>query len=154
MNLFISKLDNDQFLEKEQINVAALLQDSLSNFQLLTDSSGITTSKEIKTCVLFNNKNLIEVLINNLLRNAYQHNVPNGRVSVKLNDHEMMIINTGEPSGVPSDQLFKRFVKGKVGSYGIGLGLSIAEKICRLSGYTIKHSYSNELHFFTVVFLV
>ena len=30
--LFISKLDNDQFLEKEQIDVAALLQDSLSNF--------------------------------------------------------------------------------------------------------------------------
>jgi signal transduction histidine kinase len=150
--LFISKLENDQFLEKEEIDLSGLLEDSLQNILSFTDSSRITTTSNIKRCVLLNNRYLMEVLIGNLLRNAYQHNTANGRVTVALNERELIVRNTGEKQAIAPDQLFKRFMKDNTGSKGTGLGLSIAEKICQLSGYTIRYAYSNEEHIFTVLF--
>jgi signal transduction histidine kinase len=150
--LFISKLENEQFLEKEPVDVDALLREALQNFHFLTDTSAITTTAEIENCTLYSNKYLIEVLLSNLVRNAYQHNIAKGHVAVKLTKQEFVIRNSGDSQALRPGSLFKRFVKGKANSDSTGLGLSIAEKICRLSGFSISYSFVNNEHVFTVSF--
>ena len=150
--LLISKIENEQFLEKENVDMALLLHESIDNFLILTESSRISTQSDLHECIVHGNKMLLEILINNLMRNAYQHNIPGGQIIVVLQRHQLDISNSGETLKISTDQLFERFYKGKVSSGGTGLGLAIVKKICDLSGYTISYQYTEGMHHFSAIF--
>jgi signal transduction histidine kinase len=150
--LLMSLLENDQFVERETIDLRDLLQETLTNFRMLSEGSGIREVTSINSCVISGNRNLLEILMNNLLRNAYEHNIPSGRIEVTLTHTRFTVSNTGEPLSTRPEKLFERFKKDKVNSAGSGLGLAIVKKICDLSGYDITYQYDSGIHNFTVDF--
>lgn len=78
---------------------------------------------------------LLDLLVDNVLRNAVRHNVPGGLVWVTTSARTLTVENTG-PS-VPADRLaelvepFRRGTRDRVGAGGAGLGLAIVTAVAR-----------------------
>ena len=78
-------------------------------------------------------------MFSNLLGNALKHNIQNGSVSILLNDHKLIITNTGNTINTEPSRLFNRFKKAHSSTDSPGLGLSIVRKI--VLPYAIKIDY-------------
>lgn len=151
--LLLSKIENRQFTQKENVNLEELLQ---SIFNLLEEQiidKNISTEIEIKgNGTLFTNRVLIEGLLNNLVSNSIKHNVQNGKISAELTDKHFMITNTGTSLNFPADEMFERFRKDSSVENSVGLGLSIVKKICDFLDYKIIYIHKEGLHTLVVNF--
>ena len=149
--LLLSKIENQQFIDKEDVDVTQILRDTILNYQELT----ATTTPNILTTspfILQGNKVLLEILINNLVRNAFQHTTHHDQIKIKLQDGTLTIENPGEPFKQGSEKIFERFHKESTNRSSTGLGLAIVKKICDLSGYNLTYAYQSGAHYFIVKF--
>jgi signal transduction histidine kinase len=149
--LLLSKIESGQFIDKESIDVAQVLRDSISNYLELTGTGSINIL-EASPYILQGNRTLIEILINNLVRNAFQQTSHCDQIRIYLQQGTLTIENPGEPFKDKAEKIFERFYKESNLKSSTGLGLSIAKKICDLSGYTLTYIYRDGIHFFTVNF--
>ena len=152
--LLLAKMDNMQFPDTQTINVCDFLKESLSFLSEQTEAANITleTLFTDRTLSLQANKMLLESLINNLLTNAIKHNVPGGKILVKLEANRLEILNTGSQQPLDSTQLFRRFGRMNTATQGSGLGLAIVRQICSLYGWQIEYGFENGMHRFEVKF--
>ena len=97
------------------------------------------------------NRNLADILISNLFTNAIKYNPDGGKILIELNEHYLIISNTGEPLNIEPQKIFERFLKDKQ-SESLGLGLAIVKKICDFYGFTIEYSYLSreKMHSFMI----
>ncbi|MDB5199115.1 MAG: histidine kinase [Chitinophagaceae bacterium] len=145
--ILLTKIDNQQFKESEQVNISSLINKHLSNYEELIAAKLITIKKNIEDNVKLNmNEMLAEILISNLITNAIKHNLDNGIIEITLTSNHFSISNTGIPLESDPSALFERFKKDKVSSESLGLGLSIVKKICERYSYQINYRYSDSLH--------
>jgi signal transduction histidine kinase len=95
------------------------------------------------------------MLLINLLINAVRHNRENGTVKISIYNKTLAICNTGTSTPL-HEKIFERFYKGDNNKTreGMGLGLAIAENICRLFGFNLTYRFEDGLHCFTVNFAV
>ncbi|GAL87001.1 twp-component sensor histidine kinase [Sporocytophaga myxococcoides] len=151
--LLLSKIENRQFTQKENVNLGELLQ---SIFNLLEEQiidKNITTEIEIKsTGPIKTNRILIEGLLNNLVSNSIKHNIQNGKITAELTENHFIITNTGIPLSFPADEMFERFRKDSSVENSVGLGLSIVKKICDFLDYKIVYIHKDGLHTLVVNF--
>lgn len=81
---------------------------------------------------------LIEILINNLLKNAIQYSPSNSTVEIeaRTTDHTFILSVSDEGPGIPSDKLhaiFDKFYRlPGMKESGLGLGLSVSKRIAEL----------------------
>jgi signal transduction histidine kinase len=149
----LTKIENNEFTDRKEINLSENLKNTLFDFQELLGLKGIDISEEIEDNVTVKSDPvLIKILIGNLFQNAIRHNIPGGKIAVKLSPKEIIISNTGKKLKNHSDHLFKRFKKDNQSSDTIGLGLAIVKKICEINDYPISYSFDNELHTLKVSF--
>ena len=86
----------------------------------------------------------------NLLKNAFVHNTDGGRIVVTFADDCFTIANTGVDTPLDATRIFEPFYKGSKQEGSTGLGLSIADGICKLSGLTISYAHRDRMHCFTI----
>ena len=98
------------------------------------------------------NETLAESLISNLLKNAFIHNKEKGHVRVTIQADSLTIANTGQTEPLNSEHIFERFYQGNKKKESTGLGLAIAEAICRQYGLHISYRYQGEEHIFLLQF--
>lgn len=96
------------------------------------------------------NPMLAEVLLGNLVKNAFVHNVPNGMVSIKVTEHHFEIINTGSPVS-DRNRVFERF-NSKVLPPTVGVRLVNCKKITEVNGWKIHYDPDNQRHKFRIEF--
>jgi len=145
--ILLTKIDNQQFKESEEVNISTLINNHLTNYEELIAAKLITIKKNIDDDVKLNiNETLAEILISNLITNAIKHNIDNGIIEITLRKNYFSISNTGIPLQSDPSELFERFKKDTVSSESLGLGLSIVKKICDRYGYKINYHYSDLLH--------
>lgn len=149
--LLLSKIESGQFIDKEAIDVEPVLRDSVSAYLELSGTSSINIL-ETSSCIIQGNKTLIEILVNNLVRNAFQHTPHCDQIRITLQQGILTIENPGQPFKDKSEKIFERFYKESHLKSSSGLGLSIVKKICDLSGYTLTYTYRDGVHFFIVKF--
>lgn len=101
---------------------------------------------------VFSNYTLVEILISNLILNAIQHNIPQGKIIIKLTQKKFIVVNSGKTQPIPQEKVFLRFSKTDPSAKGNGLGLAIIKKITELNNWQITYSFSEDLHFFTLLF--
>lgn len=143
----LTKIENGEYTLHEQVDLPALIQRLLPDFQELASMKAIHFLADIEgSCTVRSNTTLLEILCTNLLKNAIQHNDANGRVLVRLRTCTLLIRNTGHPPEQPTETLFHRFAKGNSGKSNLGLGLAIARKICDVCGYYIHYRYEAPWH--------
>ena len=149
--LLLSRIENQQFVGQEEIDIIQLIRSRIDHLKELFDLKGIMIMFQINDRVVFTmNPSLAEILINNLLGNALRHNVENGRIVVASDHKEISISNSGIDHEIDSARLFQRFAKNSASSESNGLGLSIAQEICKLSRLKMTYHFSDELHHFVI----
>jgi len=151
--VLLTKLENQEFNSKEQINVSVLLDNLLSSFQELIEMKNIALTKDIRPGIIMPvSYPLAEILLNNLMGNAIRHNLMDGKIVVTLTQGSLALKNTGNKlTGNPED-LFKRFKKGNQSSNSTGLGLSIVKQICDLANMKIHYRIEDGMHVVVVSF--
>jgi signal transduction histidine kinase len=151
--LLISKIQNQQYTNTGQVDLSAIIDKFLLNFQEVIDERNIRIEKQYKSVeTVTMNTDLAEILISNLLGNAIRHNIEGGWVSIELTADQLVITNTGHSLAFNPNDLFKRFRKGDVSSDSAGLGLSIVNKIASLYQMETAYSLDGNVHTLTLTF--
>ena len=150
--LFLSKIENSQFVETTEININSLLHRQADTLSEVYESKGITLNiYEKGQWNIQANKELMTSLVSNLLRNAYLHNHPQGIIDIYIKEGTLSIANTSDEGAIDPDRLFDRFYKGNHNRRkSSGLGLSIVKAICESSELHVKYSFAQDKHIFTV----
>lgn len=147
--LLLSKIENQQFVEKSEIDFCQLIQSRLEYLEELFALKQIELSVKLDVPVINTIHPLLaDILINNLLSNALKHNFNHGKIFISSGINEITFSNTGNPLTIDPTKLFKRFVKYNVSEESTGLGLAIADEICRSNHLQLNYTYLNDLHSF------
>lgn len=150
--LMLSKIENQQFAEGENINFNELIL-------LLTDDyADLAEFKKVKITITENerlyfimNKGLAIALISNLLKNALIHNHPGGFVNFIINKNDITISNSGKNPPLNPELIFGRFYRHTTTNESTGLGLSIVKSIINNYSITIEYLYPGN-HQFKILF--
>jgi signal transduction histidine kinase len=149
--LLLTKIDNHQFPEQSSINLSNVLEKLLAYYQDYYEGGPLDIQSSIQPHVtLHANASLIDILLNNLVNNAFVHNIPDGYIRVSLDPHTLTIENSGYPIEGGTAPLFERFKKGRETSKTTGLGLSLVKRICLIYQYQLHYTYTNQVHRITV----
>jgi signal transduction histidine kinase len=151
--LLLTKIENEQFPEKKNVNIAEILLEKIRLFEDIILSKSLVLKEDIEqNCYVETNLFLADSLVVNLIGNAVKHCISNGTVQIRLTSSFLEISNSGSPLLVPSSKLFDRFFKINQSSESPGLGLSIAKEICNHNKWIIEYFWENNLHKFKVTF--
>ncbi len=151
--LLLSKIDNEQFVELNEVALEDLINHALSVYSDELKEKNINVTQDIlKGKKVKINAALAEILINNLISNAVYHNIPNGTIHIILNGNQLFIKNTGHELNATADSYFERFKKNQSNPNSTGLGLAIVKRIGEVSGLKIAYVTHNNLHQLTISF--
>ncbi|WP_114492425.1 sensor histidine kinase [Candidatus Ulvibacter alkanivorans] len=151
--LLLSKIENRQFLLSEKIPVNGIINKSLVYYEEQKGAQGIeVTIKKETELIVQGNVVLTEILIQNLLKNAFLHNTKEGKVIISIMKNRLSIVNTGRLKALDKEKLFHRFYKQSGNPDTWGLGLAIARKISETSGWGLHYREEEGLHIFEVDF--
>ncbi len=150
--LLLSKIDNDQFLSTEEVDLSAILKAQIASLQPMAQLEGLTIVPNISTLNLMANRTLIEVLLTNILHNAIRHSTKPGNVDVSLQDRVFSVSNKGAKLKMNASKMMERFSKESSNPNSSGLGLAIVKKICDTFGYELNYSFNGDIHTFSVTF--
>ena len=123
-------------LKLEEIDLRDTLLDVLENFKSLYPE--IEVSVEAEKVKVKADRNAWRRIVENLISNAFKHNVRNGWVRVKLKGKTFLVENSSKPLKNPS-KVFERYYRES--QRGLGLGLSIVKKLSEEMGWKVEHSY-------------
>lgn len=150
--LLLSKIDNGQFTESKELDLNALLK------QYLDDYKEVYAYRNIRTEVIENgvfcvrmNDSLAAMLITNLLKNAFVHNVDGGHIRIEITTRHFTFRNTGAAQPLNEARVFERFYQGSKKEGSTGLGLAIVDSICRLQNIGLRYYFENGEHCFEIV---
>ncbi len=151
--LLLTKIENSQFNNKEDISMDKLITEKILEFEEMAEDKNLVITKEIQPISISVNKQLLDVLLSNLLVNAIRYNIPGGHISVTLSETKLIISNDSFLPELDGQSVFQRFYRhADTKLEGNGLGLSIIKQICAVAGYDCKYSYQDNRHKFSVDF--
>ncbi len=151
--LILSKIENQQYSQKEEIQINYVVNNQLEIFEEFIANKNLTISKNLSLDVKVTaNPLLFDMVVSNLISNAIKHNYANGSIEIQTNELFISVANTGRPTSISSEALFERFKKDSNSTESFGLGLAIVKKVCDVSGWDIKHSFSDNKHYFALYF--
>lgn len=148
--LLLSKIENKQFMSEEEVSFDEIFSKIIQDFSDYTEFQKIeiTYLKEEDWAIRMN-KDLAEMLVMNLIKNAIVHNQAGGELIIQLAATFFTIENTSDKPEIPAENIFKRFNKNSKSKGSTGLGLAIVKAIADLTGLSISYSYNNR-HIFKV----
>jgi signal transduction histidine kinase len=152
--LLLTKIENDQFAEKEKIGLKDTVEKMVGQFTFLAEQKNITVRNlSAPDITVEANRSLIEILVSNLIMNSIRHAPPGGVVIIgKENNSELTIKNTAKNGSLDNSRLFRRFQKESADHNSTGLGLAIVEKICSLYHFGLQYGFTDSLHVFSIDF--
>ncbi len=151
--LLLSKIENQEFLLTEKIDIKTIIIKSLEYYDEQKEMLNIQVRSNLQPLnTIKGNEMLTEILIQNLLKNAFLHNVKDGWITITTQTDQFTITNSGNFLNVNHDRIFDRFFKQSNNSESWGLGLSIASKITKLSNWELTYRSHGGEHRFTVHF--
>ncbi|MGL5731997.1 MAG: sensor histidine kinase [Bacteroidales bacterium] len=151
--LLLSKIENHQFIEKESLCINTIVKNLLTDFEEAYSYKNISTEViERERLEIVMNNALASVLITNLIKNAYVHNVEGGTIQIKITNGSLILANTGASEPLDSVRIFDRFYHTKKKENSSGLGLAIVESICKIEGFSCNYAYKDGLHQFFLHF--
>ncbi|MDO9580691.1 MAG: HAMP domain-containing sensor histidine kinase, partial [Bacteroidales bacterium] len=120
--ILLSKIDNNQFPEREEVDIVENINFHLENFEDIIQSKNISLAKNYRNpVVVWADSNLISIMLLNLLKNSIYHNVPSGTVEVIAEQNLLTIRNSGKNLDINQEDIFKRFTKSSNRPDSLGL---------------------------------
>ncbi len=151
--LLLSKIENQQFKEKETLFINSIINKHLEIFEDFIITKKIILNKNLSlNSKIDANPLLFDMVISNLISNAIKHNIVNGNIDILTTNLFISFSNAGKPLQLSSSSLFERFKKESSASNSFGLGLAIVKKVCDTYNWEINHSYIENQHNITIYF--
>jgi signal transduction histidine kinase len=151
--VLLARIDNNQFPKTELINLATLIEKAIRQFEEPVSQKKIMLVSHLDNrFTLSANRDLIEILVSNLLANAIRHNHTEGQIRIETKEHSLLISNSGQKDPLNEQFLYKRFQKQGGSNDSPGLGLAIVSRICEVSGYSIQYKFNDAIHTFEITF--
>lgn len=148
--LLLAKIENQQFLEKQTVDISQTLREMLELLPGLFGNRILEADIDSK-CTVDGNAMLIEILLTNLLMNALRHTDTDSKIVITLLQSELIIANSGTHP-LDSAKLFRRFSTTAIQKPGSGLGLSIVKEICSRYGWSVEYKFVGQHHVFRIDF--
>jgi len=150
--LLLSKIDNSQFAETKEISLNEVLHRYSDDYREVYHYRGITLDiLEKATFRVQMNETLAVVLVTNLLKNAFVHNIDKGMIRVEITSSSIRFGNTGADVALDDKRIFERFYQGSRKREGsTGLGLAIVHAICRQCRLQVRYRFLDGMHWLEV----
>jgi len=139
---------NGEKITKSKVSIKGVVESAYKKIRPLAKKKDIKITLKIKDAMLIANKESIEKLITILLDNAVKYSKKGGKVSLSTNKGRRYLSIKVKDNGIGVSErdlphIFDRFYqadqsRSKLSSEGSGLGLSIAKRIIKLHGGSIK----------------
>jgi heavy metal sensor kinase len=133
-------------LKRQRFDFSRTISEVVELVEPLAETRGVKIIFEPVPLPLTGDTERLAQVVTNLLTNAIQYNVPDGRVTVSLSNQDglavLSIADTGQ--GIPKEDLprvFERFYRAdqsRTGAGNAGLGLAICQAIVAAHGGTIE----------------
>ncbi|MEX0905638.1 MAG: HAMP domain-containing sensor histidine kinase [Balneolaceae bacterium] len=146
--LLISRVENRQYEMKDEICIAEVTKQVLTELRDFIELKGLTIGENYSDEItITGNRELIHSALYNIIQNAIKFSPEGAAVDISIEDGESgpAFSVRDEGTGIPEDmidQVFDRFKKGEKLSGDTysspGLGLSIVQSICELHGFPCK----------------
>lgn len=150
--LLLTKIENGQFPESGEIDIAALAKELTGTFEDIYSEKHIScTSALPETFTARMNESLASVLVSNLLKNAWVHCPDNGRIEIHLENGILDIANSGNAPLDPA-HIFDRFYKDSGEKGSSGLGLALVKAVAEYYGMTVEYRFTDGMHHFATKF--
>ncbi len=150
--LLLTKIDNHQFPETTDVDIVKLIRELRETFEEVYHSKAINC-----ICVLPNeyivmmNESLANILISNLLKNAFVHAPERSQLKIEIKNDCLRISNNGE-TALDKDKIFDRFYQGNKKEGSSGLGLALVYAIVDYYNLKIDYHFSENRHLFELLF--
>ena len=150
--LLLSKIDNHQFSEEKEVCLNEVLHRYMDDYQEVYAYRDITLTVEEEGELYWNmNETLAVVLITNLLKNAFVHNINKGGIRIVVSSSGISFGNTASGSALDASRVFDRFYQGSKKKEGsTGLGLAIVDAVCRVYHLQVQYRFAQDMHWFEV----
>jgi len=148
--LLLTKIDNGQFPESREIDLAAAVGEQVALCEEVFSGRGIVCTVHAEPFAVRMNESLAATLVANLVKNAYVHSPDGGRIEVVLRDRALTVSNDGA-APLDGDRIFERFYQGSRKEGSTGLGLALVSAVGRCCGLRIDYRFVGGRHVFTVV---
>ena len=129
-------------LPKEKVNLKAMIEALSQDLMYLLSGKDVSVQLQLSDCELTLAKTASEIVIGNVIRNAYQH-TQQGRVTISLSDATLTVLN--EEDGLVEEALNE---KGQATlsaptiselDGGFGIGLKLIDKLCAKLEWEYSH---------------
>tara|TARA_R110002049_G_scaffold309289_3_gene520286 strand:- start:8693 stop:9901 length:1209 start_codon:yes stop_codon:yes gene_type:complete len=146
----LTKIDNNQFVNTEVVNLNTMVDNIIENFKEL----GVNLISCHFNAILNVSIDpfLAETLCTNLISNAIKHKGDHGDVLITIDKDILQISNFGNRPMQHPEKMFLRFYKEHKSNQSTGLGLAIVKKICDFYGFDLSYAYKAQKHIFSVEF--
>ena len=144
--LKLNKLENEEEIEKENVNLVSILENVIVSFDELLVNKNINLDMDIcDKADIISNQSIIQIIFSNLISNAIKFSKDHSIIVIKLlkNDNNYKFIVKDNGIGMTKDtinNIFNRFYQADTShkSEGNGLGLSMVKKGIDRLGYKIS----------------
>ena len=148
--LLLCKIETGQFVDTRSVCLNDILAHYLDDYKEVYAYRNITVTvtTDSSFCVEMNDS-LVSVLVTNLLKNSFVHNIDGGFIYIKITANTFEISNTGEKP-LDRERIFERFYQGQKKEGSTGLGLALVDSICKANHLKIDYTYVENRHIFTI----
>ena len=149
--LLISKIENAQFNEKDDVDIVELIKREVEVYEEIYGYKEIECRVELpERFVVTMDESLATTMVTNLIKNAFLHTAEGGSIIISIKDGELYVANSGDEA-LDATRLFDRFyTSGKSGS--TGLGLALVKSIAEFYKFGLEYSFVEGKHRFAVRF--
>lgn len=149
--LLLTKIDNKQFSDTKNLELNTHLKQYIEDYKEVYQYKNIQVNIEETGHFYINmNESLSTVLLTNLLKNAFVHNIDEGIIQIIITTDSIIFKNTGIKHPLDREHIFERFYQGNKKEGSTGLGLAIVDSICQLQHLKLQYSFEEEKHCFKI----
>ena len=149
--LLLSRIENRQFVEEENINWNGQVKKVMAEFEDFASHQQVEIFfSEDVVIEHTGNRDLAGILISNLIKNSLLHTPHGTAVEIRILPKMIRFENFGNDS-LDEGKIFSRF-KGAEKVHSTGLGLAISKAIAERYGLELIYYFSEQKHIFTLRF--
>ena len=149
--LLLTKIDNGQFPEVSDVDIAALVRDEVEIYGEIFEERNIEchiNGAESLTVPI--NRTLAVTLVGNLVRNAYIHSPESSNIDITINYDKLEISNDGD-TPLDAEHVFDRFYRATKREGSTGLGLALVKAIADYYSLDVEYRFEEKKHIFTII---
>ncbi len=129
--------DTHETLPLNTINIKTMIEQISENLMYLLSGKEVIVNCHLENCELILPKTATEIMIGNVIRNAYQHTYC-GSVEITLSNQRLTVFNT-EKSSSPAP----KYIEKENLDDGYGIGIKLIDKLATKLGWSYHHQVLN-----------